>query len=323
MKKILVLTLSMIVFLSACNILQPFQPEPEIDLTQTLEAAVQSALTATAEAATPTSPLPSPTPLPTETFPPTLEPTFTPTPTETVVIPSLTPHPAVVLSTPTPVPTSTPIALKPTITMLAVEHNRAVTLQADNFPANRNFTIRVGPFHGFFDNYVVTGTLNSGSGGSFKFTVLLPIEVRDVEMVTVRLDSGLGEFAFNAFRNADSGTVTYIDVPITTRLCEVSVSPGPTTQVSPRHDFDAVWTIKNTSGMTWEKTQVDYKYISGVEMQKYEKLYDIPETVKDGETIKIIVDIIAPERPGTYTTHWALVKNSTILCPLPFTVVVK
>jgi hypothetical protein len=313
----------MIVLLSACNILQPFQPEPEIDLTQTLEAAVQSALTATAEAATPTSPPPSPTPLPTETQPPTPEPTFTPTPTETMVIPSLTPLPAIVLPTPTPVPTSTQIALKPTITVVAVERNRAVTLQANDFPSDQNFTIRVGPFHGFFDNYVVTGTIHSGRGGSFRFTVLLPVEVRNVDMITVRLDSAQGHFAFNAFRNSDSGRVSYDDVLVSTGMCEVSVTPTTSQSVAPRADFDAVWTIKNTSDITWEQTQVDYKYVSGVEMQKYEKLYDLPQTVKPGETIKIIVDIIAPDQAGIYTTHWALVKNSTILCPLPFTVVVK
>jgi hypothetical protein len=110
---------------------------------------------------------------------------------------------------------------------------------------------------------------------------------------------------------------------VETNLCEVTISPRPGTVVAPRHDFDVVWTVRNISDMTWEKTQVDYKFISGVEMQKFEKLFDIPETVRDGESIRIIVDIIAPERPGDYSTFWALVKGDTILCPLPFTVTVK
>jgi hypothetical protein len=58
-------------------------------------------------------------------------------------------------------------------------------------------------------------------------------------------------------------------------------------------------------------------------MQKYEKLYDIPKTVEPGQSITIVVDMIAPDKAGTYSTNWALVKGSTVLCNLPVTIVVK
>ena len=35
------------------------------------------------------------------------------------------------------------------------------------------------------------------------------------------------------------------------------------------------------------------------------------------------VDMTAPTDPGTYTTNWALVQGSTVLCSLPVKIVVK
>jgi hypothetical protein len=321
MKMKFIISLIMITLLSACNILDNVRPGP--DMTQTLDAArtqaVQTVIAEIINQATATQPPVIPTPMPTATQPvlPTLVPTLVPTATETAV-------PATPTSIPTHTPTATNVVVeKPTITILAVEKNRAVTLQATDFPKDQVFTIRVGPFQDFFRNYVETGTINSGSGGSFKFTVLLPLEVRDVDRITVRLDSRQGNYAFNAFRNVDTGKVTYDATPVSNTMCTVSVSPTSSRTFSVNEDFDAVWTVKNTSGATWDDFAVDYKYISGVEMQKYEKLYDIPQSVKSNETIKIIVDMVAPDKAGTYTTHWGLVKGNTILCQLPLTIVVK
>ena len=144
---------------------------------------------------------------------------------------------------------------KPYIDILAVEKNKAVTVQANRFPANQVFTIRVGPFNDFFKKYVVTGTINSGSGGSFKFNVALPEAVKDVEMITIRLDSSSGAYAYNAFKNVNTGTVTPIvtptPVPGTSVKCEIT-SISPTRNLKTREDFDAVWTVKNTGDKNWE-----------------------------------------------------------------------
>ena len=68
---------------------------------------------------------------------------------------------------------------------------------------------------------------------------------------------------------------------------------------------------------------VDYKYVSGTEMQKYGKSFDFKQTVKPGESVKLVVDMLAPANTGSYTTNWAIVQGSTTLCSLPLTVVVK
>ncbi len=68
---------------------------------------------------------------------------------------------------------------------------------------------------------------------------------------------------------------------------------------------------------------MDYKYTSGTEMQKFAKAFDLKQSVKSGESIKITVDMLTPDKAGTYTTIWSIVEGSTVLCSLPLTVTVK
>lgn len=198
---------------------------------------------------------------------------------------------------------------KPYIRFSGVKQNEAVTVEAYNFPANVNFSVRVGPYYTFFRDYVIVTTINSGAGGSFKFTINLPEVVKDVELVTVRLDGG-GRYAYNAFKNADSGTVT---VPVTGGTCQVvSVTPG--SAMPKGADFDAVWTIKNTGSRAWDAASVDYKFAGGSRLQKRTDRYDLPQTVKPGETVRVVVDMIAPSAAGLYNTSWALVEGGQTLC---------
>ncbi len=207
---------------------------------------------------------------------------------------------------------------KPYIRFSGVKQNEAVTVEAFNFPANVNFSVRVGPYYTFFRDYVVVTTINSGAGGSFKFTINLPAVVKDVELVTVRLDGG-GRYAFNAFKNVDGGTVT---IPVTGGACQVtSVTPGTALPVGA--DFDGVWTVKNTSNRTWDMSSVDYKFVSGSKLHTRTDRYDLQQTVKPGETVRIIVDMLAPSTAGLYTTNWALVEGSQTLCNLSLSLRVR
>ena len=64
---------------------------------------------------------------------------------------------------------------------------------------------------------------------------------------------------------------------------------------------------------------MDYKYVSGTKMHEKE-LYDFTETIKNGESGKIIVDMIAPDKPGAYSANWAIIAGSKTLCTLSVTV---
>lgn len=227
-------------------------------------------------------------------------------------------------SMPQPQPQPQPIPVtgaKPYLTILAVRANELVEVEARNLPANTSFTVRVGPFSTFFRDYVTTPAVRSDASGIARWTITLPSVVRNVEMVTVRIDGG-GRYAFNAFKNVSSGTIGTIPVTGVTGTCQL-VSAAPSGSVSPSSDFDVVWTVKNTSSKNWEASSVDYKYVSGAKLHKHGDRYDLPATVKPGETVRIIVDVKAPATAGSYSTNWALVDSSTTLCNLSYTLVVK
>ncbi len=316
-KKIFISVMVMMV-LAACSTPGPIPAVPQEEIKQALDVILTQAggipdvdfgkeLTATPSPGLPTL-VPSQTLLPSATpFP-----TYTPYPTYTPFV--------------FPAATSTAVVtLKPkaSITILGVEENTAVTVEADNFLPEQVIKIRIGPYATFSENNVEVGTINSGQGGPIKFAALLPAVVKDVEKVTIRLDGSAGEVAYTYFTNATSGTVPTFTTTVTSSICQVSVSPKLGSVLEPGDDFDAAWTVKNTSGKAWEVTAIDYKYMTGTEMQKYAKAYDLKETVPPGATVTLRVDMTAPTDPGTYTTNWALVQGTTVLCSLPVKVVVK
>ncbi len=225
------------------------------------------------------------------------------------------------VSTPSnPIPVT---GAKPALTIIGVEANDSVTVEARNLPAYTTFTVRIGPYYTFFRDYAIMPSVVSDAYGVARFTLDLPDVVMDESLVTVRIDGG-GRYAFNAFRNVDTGTVdSGGSIPVTsTGTCQV-VSVTPNSSITARSEFDAVWKIKNTSGKTWTLNSVDYKYVSGSKMQKYDDRYDLNEEVKSGETITVVVDMKAPADAGWYTTNWALVQGSTTLCNLPLTLRVR
>lgn len=232
-------------------------------------------------------------------------------------------------STPVVIPTAAPgVPVTGTginIKIAGVTANKTVTIDANNFPANVNFRIRIGPFYNFWKGGEVVGTINSGNGGNFRFSVNLPSVVNNVELVSVRLDSTTGGYyAYNAFKNVDAAVVTPGNSPTpvsTVGTCTVTSNvPG---SVSKSAEFDARWTIKNTSNKTWDMNNTDYKFVSGTEMHKRDSRYDMPNTVKPGQSITLIVDMVAPKYSGYYSTNWAIVTGGTTLCSLPAQIYVK
>jgi ABC-type amino acid transport substrate-binding protein len=102
--------------------------------------------------------------------------------------------------------------------------------------------------------------------------------------------------------------------------CVVAIS-APRNSVTVLSNFNASWTVRNISGMDWRTDSVDYKFIGGTKMHQKDG-YDLTQTIKDGESGQISVDMLAPETPGIYGTTWAIVSGSRTLCILYMTVTV-
>ena len=102
----------------------------------------------------------------------------------------------------------------------------------------------------------------------------------------------------------------------------ISRSPKNNQVFKPRTDFDARWVIENTSESLWNENSVDYIYYSGTKMHKI-SAYDLPQNVDVGETVTIIVDMVAPKNAGTYSTTWTLRSKKNEFCKLRISIVVK
>jgi len=105
--------------------------------------------------------------------------------------------------------------------------------------------------------------------------------------------------------------------------CEVlSVTPANGTVLGSRTDFDAKWRVKNIGQREWDRNSIDYVYLTG---DKFHKVagYDLSQSVKRGEILDLIVDMLAPKNAGSYTTNWTLRVGSETFCTLSLTIVVN
>ncbi|PKO12593.1 MAG: hypothetical protein CVU39_23195 [Chloroflexi bacterium HGW-Chloroflexi-10] len=97
--------------------------------------------------------------------------------------------------------------------------------------------------------------------------------------------------------------------------CSVTASaPTAGQNISLGGDFDGRWTFKNTGSVTWETSEIDFVYLSGTKFQVHVDGVDLPKQVKNGESVEIIVDMVAPNTAGAYQAYWALKQGSVTFC---------
>jgi hypothetical protein len=88
----------------------------------------------------------------------------------------------------------------------------------------------------------------------------------------------------------------------------ISQDPKDGTAYSAGYEFDGTWTFKNIGTSTWN-TGYEYRFASGTNLAK-KKIYTLPKSVKPGESIKIVTDMVTPAQGGRYTTYWQLVNEN-------------
>ena len=115
---------------------------------------------------------------------------------------------------------------------------------------------------------------------------------------------------------------TWTPTPAEYQCQIVAQSPSLGKYVNTFADLDARWTVKNTGLETWEKSLVDYFYISGDGIHKFEDRYDLSKDVKPGDEIDIIVDIGVPGLEGKYSETWVIGIGGDSFCTLPFSITV-
>jgi hypothetical protein len=102
----------------------------------------------------------------------------------------------------------------------------------------------------------------------------------------------------------------------------LSQDPDDGDRIDAGADFDAVWEVRNTGSSAWDENNVDYIYVSGRKMHEA-AVYDLPKRVNRGASVKLIVDMTAPNQDGTYKTEWALRRSGDRFCHVDLTIVVR
>lgn len=90
----------------------------------------------------------------------------------------------------------------PTIEIVEVQRDQTVTIRTHNYPANRTFTVRMGPMGTKGINGTVVGTTDSGAGGTFDMTYDIPAALHGARQIAIRLDAPGGYYSYNWFFNS-------------------------------------------------------------------------------------------------------------------------
>ncbi len=105
----------------------------------------------------------------------------------------------------------------PTFNVTNINTDTDVTIQTSNFPANQDFTVRMGAYGTLGIGGTVVTTTNSGAGGSFNATYSIPADLKGASMIAIRLESASGYYAYNWFYNnttTNGGTGGPVATPV-------------------------------------------------------------------------------------------------------------
>ncbi len=92
-----------------------------------------------------------------------------------------------------------------------------------------------------------------------------------------------------------------------------SQSPKAGARLHVNEEFDGSWTFVNSGTEDWDKNEIDFVQISGVETTSRDSI-DLPESVDTDDSVKILMDMKAPSDTGTHKATWALMKGKVVLC---------
>ena len=105
-----------------------------------------------------------------------------------------------------------------------------------------------------------------------------------------------------------------IEVADKSKCALVGMSPS---SIARNSEFDAVFTVKNNSGETWNAKNIDVKMTDGKKFLKHDRSYiDLPENVDPGDSISIVYDMIASDEGGNHGLTLEFIKDGGVYCTI-------
>lgn len=208
----------------------------------------------------------------------------------------------------------------PTMSIVGVVEDQTVTIDTENFPANRDFVVTMGLMGTRGINGIVVDTTNSGAGGSFTETYAIPAALHGLNQIAIRLQSTTGGyFAYNWFYNntypgtgngagdgagAGTGGAAYTGIP-TFSIESVDAGESVTIRTNnfPRNrEFVVTMGPMGTKGINGIPVATTDSGAGGV----FASTYQIPETLQGAARIAIRLQATSG---GFYAYNWF--SNST------------
>ncbi|NLE83282.1 MAG: hypothetical protein GX603_02060 [Chloroflexi bacterium] len=104
---------------------------------------------------------------------------------------------------PTPEPTEPPAVKHPSFSIKAVVKDTSVTISGINFPADTDFTVRMGKMWTQALGGIEVAQFNTGAGGNIEAVFDVPAELTGLPRIAIRVDAHTGGwYAYNWFWNS-------------------------------------------------------------------------------------------------------------------------
>jgi hypothetical protein len=130
-------------------------------------------------------------------------------------------------------------------------------------------------------------------------------------------------FIFVLFTPTVPSSTPTLKVPTEKYACRiVSQDPANDTVLVKGIPFKTHWQVMNTGTLAWDENSADYRYASGVKLSKV-NAYDFNQSVPTGGVIDFVVEMQAPNDPGSYSTTWQVAVGKERFCPMKVTIVVN
>jgi len=100
----------------------------------------------------------------------------------------------------------------PTFKIDSVVKDTSVTIKTYNFPKETEFKVLMGVYGTKGINGFLVETINTGKSGNFSDTYNIPVDLKGLYQIAIRLESTSGYYAFNWFYN---NTSTPVEPPVT------------------------------------------------------------------------------------------------------------
>ena len=83
-------------------------------------------------------------------------------------------------------------------------------------------------------------------------------------------------------------------------------------------------TLRNDGSATWKPATVDFVYLSGPKFQKNSSTIYLTKDILPGQSVKLLVDMVATSARGMQNINWALEQGSgAYFCYVGVTVKIK